>query len=46
MIFIGQTEGFTKTPWECLTLFVATSKADEMETVRRLLISVLNGNLK
>jgi len=29
-----------------LTLFVATSKADEMETVRRLLISVLNRNLK
>lgn len=29
-----------------LTLFVATSKADEMETVKRLLISVLNRNLK
>ena len=29
-----------------LTLFVAASKADEMETVRRLLISVLNRNLK
>ena len=28
-----------------LTLFVAASKADEMETVRRLLISVLNRNL-
>ena len=29
-----------------LTLFIATSKAVEMETVRRLLISVLNRNLK
>jgi prophage maintenance system killer protein len=29
-----------------LTLFVATSKADEMETVKKLLISVLNRNLK
>ena len=29
-----------------LTLFVAASKADEMETVRRLLLSVLNRNLK
>ena len=29
-----------------LTLFVAASKADEMETVRRLLVSVLNRNLK
>jgi death-on-curing family protein len=29
-----------------LTLFVAASKADEMETVRRLLISVLNRSLK
>lgn len=29
-----------------LTLFVAASKADEMETVKRLLISVLNRNLK
>ena len=29
-----------------LTLFVAASRADEMETVRRLLISVLNRNLK
>ena len=29
-----------------LTLFVAASKAEEMETVRRLLISVLNRNLK
>lgn len=29
-----------------LTLFVAASKADEMETVRRLLISVLNRNIK
>jgi death-on-curing family protein len=28
-----------------LTLFVAASKADEMETVRRLLVSVLNRNL-
>ena len=28
-----------------LTLFVAASKAEEMETVRRLLISVLNRNL-
>ena len=28
-----------------LTLFVATSKADEMETVKKLLISVLNRNL-
>ena len=27
-----------------LTLFAAASKADEMETVRRLLISVLNRN--
>lgn len=29
-----------------LTLFVATSKADEMETVKKLLISVLNRNSK
>lgn len=29
-----------------LTLFVAASKADEMETVRRLLVSVLNRNIK
>ncbi len=29
-----------------LTLFVAASKADEMETVKKLLISVLNRNLK
>ena len=29
-----------------LTLFVASSKADEMETVKKLLISVLNRNLK
>jgi prophage maintenance system killer protein len=29
-----------------LTLFAAASKADEMETVRRLLISVLNINVK
>ncbi len=29
-----------------LTLFVAASKADEMETVRRLLISVLNRSLR
>lgn len=29
-----------------LTLFVASSKAEEMETVKRLLISVLNRNLK
>jgi hypothetical protein len=29
-----------------LTLFVAASKADEMETVRRLLISVMNRNIK
>ena len=28
-----------------LTLFVASSKADEMETVKKLLISVLNRNL-
>lgn len=28
-----------------LTLFVAASKANEMETVRRLLVSVLNRNL-
>jgi death-on-curing family protein len=28
-----------------LTLFVAASKADEMETVRRLLVSILNRNL-
>jgi hypothetical protein len=27
-----------------LTLFVAASKADEMETVKKLLISVLNRN--
>ncbi len=30
----------------CLTLFVAASKADEMETVKKLLISVLNRNSK
>jgi len=29
-----------------LTLFVAASKADEMETVKKLLISVLNRSLK
>jgi prophage maintenance system killer protein len=29
-----------------LTLFVAASKADEMETVKKLLISVLNRNIK
>ncbi|MBU6158809.1 MAG: type II toxin-antitoxin system death-on-curing family toxin [Bacteroidetes bacterium] len=29
-----------------LTLFIASSKADEMETVKKLLISVLNRNLK
>jgi death-on-curing family protein len=29
-----------------LTIFVAASKAEEMETVKRLLISVLNRNLK
>ena len=29
-----------------LTLFIAASKADEMETVKKLLISVLNRNLK
>lgn len=29
-----------------LTLFVASSKAEEMETVKKLLISVLNRNLK
>jgi death-on-curing family protein len=29
-----------------LTLFVAASKADEMETVKNLLISILNRNLK
>lgn len=29
-----------------LTLFVAASKADEMDTVKKLLISVLNRNLK
>ena len=29
-----------------LSLFVAASKADEMETVRRLLVSVLNRNIK
>jgi prophage maintenance system killer protein len=28
-----------------LTLFVASSKAEEMETVRKLLISVLNRNV-
>ena len=28
-----------------LTLFVASSKAEEMETVKKLLISVLNRNL-
>ena len=28
-----------------LTIFVASSKADEMETVKKLLISVLNRNL-
>jgi hypothetical protein len=28
-----------------LTLLVATSKADEMETVKKLLISVLNRSL-
>jgi death-on-curing family protein len=30
----------------CLTLFVAASKAEEMETVKKLLISVLNRNSK
>lgn len=29
-----------------LTLFVAASKSEEMETVKKLLISVLNRNLK
>jgi death-on-curing family protein len=29
-----------------LTLFVAASKAEEMETVKKLLISVLNRNMK
>ncbi len=29
-----------------LTLFVAASKADEMETVKRLLMSVLNRKMK
>ena len=29
-----------------LTLFVAASKADEIETVKKLLVSVLNRNLK
>ena len=29
-----------------LTLFVAASKADEMETVKRLLVSVLNRKMK
>ena len=30
----------------CVTLFVAASKADEMQTVKKLLISVLNRSLK